>query len=118
LDRTCRFDSNRNPPHGCHRQGHVPRTPALRWTFIALHVEAATHPELVQTRVGHSNVKLSMGVYGKLAGEMALAAEQATRLDALATKRRCPLGPDSWETLGNKRVRKGLKSPVMRDVVD
>jgi hypothetical protein len=38
----------------------------------------------VQTRVGHSNIKLTMDVYEKLTGEMALAEEQATRLDALA----------------------------------
>ena len=48
--------------------------------------EAGPHPKLVQTRVGHSKVKLAMDVYGKLAGEMALAEEQATRLDALTTK--------------------------------
>lgn len=57
----------------------------FRRTFIALHVEAGTHPKLVQTRVGHSNIKLTMDVYEELAGEMALAVEQATRLDALAT---------------------------------
>jgi hypothetical protein len=36
--------------------------------------------------LGHSNIKLSMDVSGKLAGEVALAEEQATRLDALTTK--------------------------------
>ena len=46
--------------------------------------EAGTHPKLVQARVGHSNIKLTMDAYGKLAGEMALAEEQATRPDALA----------------------------------
>ena len=46
--------------------------------------EAGTHPKLVQTRVGRSNIKLTMDVYGKLSGEMALAKAQATRLDALA----------------------------------
>jgi hypothetical protein len=34
--------------------------------------------------VGHSNIKLTRDVYGKLVGEVALAEEQATRLDALA----------------------------------
>jgi len=57
----------------------------FRRTFIALHVEAGTHPKLVQERVGHSNIKLTMDVYGKLAGKMALGAEQAARFDAMAT---------------------------------
>ena len=43
-------------------------------------MQAATHPKLVQARVGNSNIKLTMDVYGKLAGELALADEQATRL--------------------------------------
>lgn len=58
----------------------------FRRAFIALHVEAGMHPTLVQARVGDSNIKLTMDLYGKLAGEMALAEEQATRLDDLATK--------------------------------
>ena len=48
--------------------------------------EAGTHPKLVQARVGHNNIKLTMDVSGKLAGEAALAEEQTTRLDALTTK--------------------------------
>ena len=34
----------------------------FRRTFIALHVEAGTHPKLVQERVGHSNIKLTIDV--------------------------------------------------------
>lgn len=49
-----------------------------------MHVAAGTHPKLVQTRMGHSNIGLTMDVYGKLAGDIALGKEQATRLDALA----------------------------------
>jgi len=51
-----------------------------------MHVEAGTHPKLVQARVGHSNIKLTMDVYGKLAGEMALAEDQAAQLDVLTAK--------------------------------
>ncbi len=58
----------------------------FRRTFIAMHVEAGTHPKLVQARAGHSNIKLTMDVYGKLAGEMALAEDQTARFNALATK--------------------------------
>jgi integrase len=58
----------------------------FRRTFIAMHVEAGTHPKLAQTRVGHNNIKLTMDVYGKLAGEMGLAEDQAERLDALTAK--------------------------------
>jgi len=57
-----------------------------RRTFIALHVEAGTHPKLVQARVGHSDVRLTMDVYGKLAGEMALPESAAAHLDALAAQ--------------------------------
>ncbi len=70
----------------------------FRRTFIALHVEAGTHPKLVQTRVGHSNIKLTMDVYGKLAGEMALAEDQAARLDALTAKA-LPAPDEVCETL-------------------
>lgn len=58
----------------------------FRRTFIALHVEAGTHPKLVQARVGHSNIKLTMDVYGKAAGDMALAEEQAAKLTLLVAK--------------------------------
>ena len=65
----------------------------FRRTFIALHVEAGTHPKLVQERMGHSNIKLTvdvyikltMDVYGKLTGKRALGAEQAARFLARAT---------------------------------
>lgn len=55
-------------------------------TFIALHVEAGTHPKLVQDRVGHSDIKLTMDVYGKIAGRMTLAQEQEARFEALAAR--------------------------------
>ena len=58
----------------------------FRRTFIALHVEAGTHPKLVQDRVGHSSIGLTMDVYGKIAGKMALATEQEARFEALAVK--------------------------------
>ena len=58
----------------------------FRRTYIALHVEAGTHPKLVQDRVGHSTIKLTMDVYGRIAGKMALASEQEARLDALAAR--------------------------------
>ncbi len=58
----------------------------FRRTFIALHVEAGTHPKLVQDRVGHSDIKLTMDTYGKIAGKMTLAEEQEARFDALAAK--------------------------------
>ncbi len=49
---------------------------------------AGTHPKLVQARIGHSNIGLTMDVYGKLAGDIALEEEQVTKLDALATQAR------------------------------
>ncbi len=58
----------------------------LRRSFVAFHVEAGVHPKQVQDRLGHSNIGLTMDVYGKLAGELALTQEQEARLDALAAK--------------------------------
>ena len=58
----------------------------FRRTFIALHVEAGTHPKLVQERVGHSSIALTMDLYGKIAGKMALATEQEARFEALTAK--------------------------------
>ena len=58
----------------------------FRRSVVALHVEAGTHPKLVQERAGHSTIALTMDVYGKNAGRMALAQEQEARLDVLAAK--------------------------------
>lgn len=58
----------------------------FRRTFIALHVEAGTHPKLVQERVGHSSIALTMDVYGKIVGQMEMAQVQEERLEALAAK--------------------------------
>ncbi len=62
----------------------------FRRTFVAMHVAAGTHPKLVQTRIGHSNISLTMDVYGKLAGDIALAEEQSARLDSLAGRALLP----------------------------
>ena len=51
-----------------------------------MHVEAGTHPKLVQERVGYSNIKLTMDVYGKLVGKMALGEEQTAPFDSMASE--------------------------------
>ena len=56
----------------------------MRRTFIAVHVEAGTHPKLVQDRVGHSDIGLTMNVYGKLAGKMKLGSAEQARFNGLA----------------------------------
>ncbi len=83
-------------PKNIRRRHFVPAMKALgvtgirqhdfRRTFIALHVEAKTHPKLVQERVGHSSIALTMDVYGKIAGKMTLGKEEEAKLNALATK--------------------------------
>jgi integrase len=92
----------------------------FRRTFIALHVEARTHPKLVQERVGHSNIKLTMDVYGKLAGKMALGAEQAARLDAMASVASLSLVnwtlQNSPKHPGSARRTKGHKCLTNRDI--
>ena len=58
----------------------------FRRTFIAMHVEAGTHPKLVQNRVGHSDIRLTMDVYGKLAGGMALGTEETAKFNRLEAR--------------------------------
>ncbi len=62
------------------------RPPDFRRSFIAVHIEAGPHPQQVQDRLGHSHIPLTMDVYGKIAGQMTLTAEQEARLDALAAR--------------------------------
>lgn len=58
----------------------------FRRTFASLHVAAGTHPKLVQERMGHSNIALTMDLYARLAGKMALSEEQEARFEALAVR--------------------------------
>lgn len=88
----------------------------FRRTFIAMHVEAGTHPKLVQERVGHSNIGLTMDVYGKLAGKMALGADQAARFDAMATDA-LPVLVNRWSTGDSKTARNGQVQPERRKAI-
>jgi hypothetical protein len=58
----------------------------FRCTFASLHVASGTHPKLVQERMGHSSIGLTMDRYGKIAGQMALTTEQEARFEVLTTK--------------------------------
>ena len=82
-------------PKNVRRRHFLPALQALDgWasastTFGApsLHVAAGTHPTLVQERMGHSNIALTMGIlYARLAGKMALSEEQEARFEALAVR--------------------------------
>jgi integrase len=68
----------------------------FRRSFVALHVAAGTHPKLVQARIGHSNINLTMDVYGRLAGDIALGKDEADKFDALAGKALTALGQLSF----------------------
>jgi len=95
---SCHPESDRTPlyPKNVRRRHFLPALQALgivgvrqhdfRRTSIALHVEAGTHPKLVQERVGHASISLTMDTYGRIAGQMALATEQEARFEALAVK--------------------------------
>ncbi len=83
----------------------------FRRTFIALHVEAGTHPKLVQERVGHSDVRMTMDTYAELAGKMALPVEQASRFNGLAAKA-LPEPALSGKHLVNTTPRNMLKCPA------
>jgi integrase len=65
----------------------------FRRSFVALHVAIGTHPKLVQTRLGHSSIGLTMDVYGRLAGDIDLGAEQTTKWNNLASRALPPAGP-------------------------
>jgi integrase len=58
----------------------------LRRTFVYVHVQAGTHPKVVQEQAGRGSFGLTMDVYGRIAGKMQLCAEEKARLDGLATK--------------------------------
>jgi integrase len=85
----------------------------FRRAFTSMHVEAGTHPKLVQERLGHSNIKLTMDVYGKLAGKMTLGAEQTARLDAM-TETAAPVLVNTRSTGHSKSAQKSLVQPERR----
>jgi integrase len=58
----------------------------FRRTFVAMHVEAGTHVKVLQDRLGHSNINLTMDVYGKIASRMELARAQEERFEALTAR--------------------------------
>ena len=91
----------------------------MRRTFIAIHVEAGTHPKLVQDRVGHSHIRLTMDVCKKIAGKTKLGTDEETRLNALArtalpapTPDQSPLGDEPQSTrkfrLRGRKLMKAL----------
>jgi integrase len=90
----------------------------MRRTFIAIHVEAGTHPKLVQDRVGHSDIGLTMDVYGKIAGKMKLGVDEEKRLNALASTA-LPAQPPEQPPLGDtpQRIREsGSKGGRLRNL--
>jgi integrase len=74
----------------------------FRRTFASLHVASGTHPKLLQERMGHSSIGLTMDLYAKIAGQMALTTEQEARFEALAVKA-LPASVSARPT-GNSRV--------------
>jgi hypothetical protein len=84
--------------------------------FIASHVEAGTHPKLVQERVGYSNMHMTMDVDGKLPGKMALGEEQAVRLDTMASETSLTL-VNTWSTGASKTGRNNENQPETRTAI-
>lgn len=85
----------------------------FRRTFVALHVEAGTHPKLVQERIGHSDIKTTMNVYGALAGKMQLGEEQAARLDSMASETALTL-VNTWSAGESKTGQNTAEQPEPR----
>ena len=79
----------------------------FRRTFIAMHVEAGTHAKLVQSRVGHSDFRLTMDVYGRRAGDLPLGEQEEARFNDLAARAL----PDLGKQPVNTSLQNGLQSP-------
>ena len=63
----------------------------------------------------HSNIKLTMDVYGEVAGKMTLSEEQAARLESMATATAATLvntwsAGDSKTTQNTQNQPEGLKA--------
>ncbi len=70
---------------------------------MALHVQAGTHPKLIQERMGYSSIALTMDVYGNIAGRMQLAQAQEERLEALTARAGTEGAGDEFP--GERRIR-------------
>ena len=67
----------------------------------------------MQERVGHSSIALTMDVYGKIAGRMALTQEQEARLDALAAKALpTPVPIEPWTNSGKNTAADADRGPA------
>lgn len=75
-----------------------------------------THPKLVQERVGHSNIQMTIDVYGKLAGKMALGEGQAARFDHMASEASLTL-VNTWSTGAPKTGRNNENQPETRTAI-
>jgi integrase len=82
----------------------------FRRTFASLHVAAGTHPKLVQERVGHSSISLTMDAYAKITGRMMLTQEQEARLNALAARALPAALPGEPETSSDANTASELDS--------
>lgn len=81
-----------------------------------LHYLAATQVTDLCGRVGHSNLKLTMDVYGKLTGKMALGEEQAAWLDSMATATAETL-VSTWWAGHSKRAQNTQDQPEGRKAI-
>ena len=76
----------------------------LRHSHASLLIELGAHPKAISERMGHSEIGVTMNVYGHLfVGAQNRLTEQ---LDELVTERRpTPVTPDSDEKEGNERPK-------------
>ena len=74
---------------------------SLRRTFIAMHVEAKTHPKKIQTRAGHEKFGTTMDIYAKLAGNLPLGDEEHARLNNIASKALPAIAPADTQNDGD-----------------
>ncbi|MGH8875674.1 MAG: tyrosine-type recombinase/integrase [Acidimicrobiia bacterium] len=73
----------------CSRIGGAPcRVHDLRHTHASWLIAAGEHPKIIQTRLGHSSIQMTIDRYGHLM--VGLDDQTAERLDAIASAARDP----------------------------
>ena len=83
----------------------------LRRTFIAAHVEARTHPKLIQERAGHSRFSVIMDIYAKIVGKMPLGKEEEAKLNDITMKALPAFTPEGPEKESGQKAADPVDTP-------
>jgi integrase len=84
----------------------------LRRTFIAAHVEARTHPKLIQERAGHSRFSVTMDIYAKIVGKMPLGKEEEAKLNDITMKALPAFTPEGPEEESGQKPPEDVEASI------